>query len=342
MATRTTLASSQGAKREHDYDVQSWTVRTGPDRDLLGTVHEVLLDEQGRARYLEVDLDDDDRTILVPVGYADRDPDEEEIWISSLRREDYETVPSVERDKLRAEDEDRLSRAYDGAYTGDRYYESPHFRSEDLGPERRRHTGTGTTRTDRGHETEATSPADREGAARTRTTREREVTEHRPGRDTEERVDHETATTGTRRDETVEAPARVDSLDDIEVADDDPDPRGWTVVDRDGENVGRVDHLLGDTRSMKVRYFVVELDRELTDGTNRMLVPAGHASLDHDHDHVVVRALDRDRIGGAPGWAGDRLDREHERKVVGWFDEGYRDDDRYHHPRYRSDRRSSR
>ena len=342
MATRTTQASSKSATRGHDYDVESWTVRTGPDRDRLGTVREVLLDEQGHPCYLEVELADDDRTILVPVGYAARDPDEEEIWISSLRREDYRAVPSLERDRLRAEDEDRLARAYEGAHAGDRYYDSPHFRSRDLGPERRRHTGTGTTRTDRGHETEATSPTDREGEARTRTTREREGMETRPGRDTEERVDHETSTTGTRRDATAEAPARVDSLDDIEVADDDPDPRGWTVVDRDGENVGRVDHLLGDTRSMKVRYFVVELDRELTDGTDRMLVPAGHASLDRDHDQVVVRALDRDRIGGAPGWSGDHLDREHERTVVGWFDEGYRDDDRYHHPRYRSDRRSSR
>jgi hypothetical protein len=259
-------------------------------------VREVLLDEQGHPCYLEVELADDDRTVLVPVGYAARDPDVEEIWISSLRREDYRSVPSLERDRLRAEDEDRLARAYERAHSGDRYYESPHFRSRDLGPERR------------------------------------------AGRDVPERLGRAAETAGTRRDETAEAPARLDSLDDIQVAEDDPDPRGWTVLDREGERLGRVDHLLGDIRSMKVRYFVVELDRELTDGSDRMLVPAGHASLDRDHDQVVVRAVDRDRIGGAPGWSGSRLDREHERRVVGWFDQGYRGDDRYHHPRYRLDR----
>lgn len=314
MATRTAQASSEYATRRHGYDVHSWTVRTGPDRERLGTVHEVLLDEQGHPCYLEVDLADDDRTILVPVGYAARDLQEKEIWISSLRREDYRDIPSVERDHLRTEDEDRLSRAYESAHSGGRYYDSPHFRSRDLGSDRHGGVDTGTPRTDRSHATEATRPTTREGEART----------------------------PTRRDATSEAPTRVDTLDDIQVAADDPDPRGWTVVDRDGETVGRVDHLLGDTRSMKVRYFVVELDPGRTDGTNRMLVPVGHASLDRDHDRVVVRALDRDRIGGAPGWSGDRLDREHERKVVGWFDEGYRGDDRYHHPRYRSDRLSSR
>jgi len=74
MATRTTPASSTSATRGHDYDVESWTVRTGPDRDRLGTVREVLLDEQGHPCYLEVELADAERLLAKAQTELDQIP----------------------------------------------------------------------------------------------------------------------------------------------------------------------------------------------------------------------------------------------------------------------------
>ena len=56
--------------------------------------------------------------------------------------------------------------------------------------------------------------------------------------------------------------ARLDDLDDVRIAEGDPDPRGWDVLAADGRAVGRVDTLIADTAAMKVRYLDVELDEK--------------------------------------------------------------------------------
>lgn len=48
--------------------------------------------------------------------------------------------------------------------------------------------------------------------------------------------------------------ARMSELGDYRVSDEDPDPRGWSVVGRDGATIGRVEDLIVDTAAMKVRY----------------------------------------------------------------------------------------
>lgn len=277
MATRVSRWSDSSTRDIRTPDIRSWSVHTGRDRTEVGTVEEVLLDERGSPRYLEVRLESEDRTVLLPAGHARTESEEEEIWLPGLGREGFGDVPDYEGGgEVEDEYDRRLARAYDGAYSAEQYYESPHFR-----------TGDGAD--------PVTPPEER--------------------------------------------PARVDSLDDVEVADHDPDPRGWTVVGWNGEALGTVDHLLGDTAAMKVRHLVVELDPELFDGEERrILVPAGHAELDTEEERVRVEALDRGRLEGYPAWRGGEVERVLEQAVVVFLDAGYAGDRRHRHPRYRPDR----
>ncbi len=82
----------------------------------------------------------------------------------------------------------------------------------------------------------------------------------------------------------------LSDLDDLDIADGEPDIRGWTVRTSEGTDVGEVDDLIIDTGAMKVRYMCVELDKDAfdLDDTRRVLVPIGTARLDDDDDNVFI------------------------------------------------------
>lgn len=262
-------------------DVRSWEVRTRLDDTRVGTIEDVLLDEGGATRYLEVRLETDGRHVLLPSGHATVDRDDEVVWVPGLARDAFEGVPTYpgELEALNPEYERELGIAYDQAYAPETFYESPHY-------------ATGWSRPDAGRE--------------------------------------------TRRDEATVT--RVDTMKDVDVADHADDPRGWTVVGRDGERLGTVEHLMGDTASMKVRYLTMRLDRDVVDEDRRVLIPAGHAALEPEHERVRVDALNRERLTGVPAWSGGPLDREHERAVTEYLAAGYVGERRYRHPRFRQDR----
>lgn len=114
--------------------------------------------------------------------------------------------------------------------------------------------------------------------------------------------------------------ARLDELDNFEVADHDPDIRGWDVLSADGRKVGEVDDLFVDTAAMKVRYIGVELDKELRAGdrNRHILVPVGHARLHESDDNVLLSGLKADRVSAVPPYTGT-LDREYETSLRTYF-----------------------
>jgi sporulation protein YlmC with PRC-barrel domain len=76
---------------------------------------------------------------------------------------------------------------------------------------------------------------------------------------------------------------RLSRLGDHEVDRDEPDPRGWTVVNRDGRSVGEVKDLIVDTERMVATYLDVELDTklfDLRDDDPHVLVPVERARTD--------------------------------------------------------------
>lgn len=103
-------------------------------------------------------------------------------------------------------------------------------------------------------------------------------------------------------------------LDDFEVADGDPDVRGWEVLASDGRKIGEVDELLVDERAMKVRYLDVDVDDALAGrgGGRHVLIPVGYARLDRDRDRVLVDALSSADVGGVPAYDQGPLTREYE------------------------------
>ncbi len=117
-----------------------------------------------------------------------------------------------------------------------------------------------------------------------------------------------------------------DELDDFEIAEGDPDVRGWDVMSSDGKKIGEVDNLLIDTGAMKVRYLDVDIDDSLLNDANdnrHILVPIGYARLDEENDQVMVDTLHSGSIMGLPAYTHAPLTREFETEVRQSYDAGY-------------------
>jgi sporulation protein YlmC with PRC-barrel domain len=112
---------------------------------------------------------------------------------------------------------------------------------------------------------------------------------------------------------------RLSRLGEYDVGRNEPDPRGWTVVNREGNAVGEVKDLLVDTDRMTVTHLDVELDTktfDLRDDDPHVVVPVERARA--DGKRVVV-----DEISG--NWVSElRTARErHQREFWdGWWHRG--------------------
>ena len=90
---------------------------------------------------------------------------------------------------------------------------------------------------------------------------------------------------------------RLSRLRDFDVERHEPDPRGWTVVNREGRKVGEVKDLIVDTERMVATYLDVELDTktfDFTDDDPHVLVPVERAGT--DGNQVVVDEIDSDSV----------------------------------------------
>ena len=253
------------------FDVRGFTVRTQGDDEKVGKVDDVLVDDDGAPRYLDVDLGFMKKHVLVPVGHAMADREREEVRIPGMTKEGFEHVPdAVEERALTRDYETRLAGAYSGALGNDRMYAGPEYAT--------------------GHRPQAVSAPE------------------------EERL------------------ARVDDLDKVEVADGQPDPRGWPVYTADGELAGRVDHLIGDTASMRVPYLSVDLNTD-TKGGRRVLIPTGFVDLDTDDKTVRLNALESSVVRSLPDYTGP-LDRNYTERLHTELGKAKLGERWYEHPRY--------
>ena len=111
-------------------------------------------------------------------------------------------------------------------------------------------------------------------------------------------------------------------LDDFELPEGGPDPRGWDVRSADGTKIGKVEDLLFDTGERRVRYVEVALDRALAKDAGRdyALVPIGQARLNDDSDDVIVDLSGID-LASAPRYDRERLSRDYETSLQSWLRE---------------------
>ena len=112
----------------------------------------------------------------------------------------------------------------------------------------------------------------------------------------------------------------TNDLDDFDLPDDVPDPRGWDARSADGTKIGKVDDLLFDTGERRIRYIEVALDRKIAKDVGRdyALIPVGQARLNDDSDDVVVD-LSMTEIAAAPRYDRDALSRDYETSLRSWL-----------------------
>jgi hypothetical protein len=118
----------------------------------------------------------------------------------------------------------------------------------------------------------------------------------------------------------MEAPVlrRLRDLTDFEVADGNPDVRGWTVRGNDGQALGTVYELIVDVEALKVRYLDVELDArfQINAYENHILLPIGVASLDAEDDNVFVSGLNSESVLSYPPYTEIQITRDYEEAML--------------------------
>lgn len=120
-------------------DIRGWKVRSSDNRE-VGKVKELIADTGAlKVRYLEVALDrkelnlDDDRRVLVPIGSA-RLNDDDDVVVIDRPAQDFAALPEYDRKELNRGYEDRLRGTWASgrgatstASSGVDYYDSAHY-----------------------------------------------------------------------------------------------------------------------------------------------------------------------------------------------------------------------
>ena len=98
-------------------DVRGWTVR-GSEGHSLGTVYELIVDPEAlKVRYLDIELDarfgrpEAERHILLPIGVAALDDDDDNVFVTALNSESILRYPPYVELQVTREYEEAMLRA---------------------------------------------------------------------------------------------------------------------------------------------------------------------------------------------------------------------------------------
>jgi photosynthetic reaction center H subunit len=100
-------------------NTSGWEVRTRADDEDVGKVKDVLVEDTGEARYLDVNLGIFSKRVLVPVERVTTDATEEIVWVDGFDKDGFERIPEYDGDlaKLNADYREGLLRDYSAAET---------------------------------------------------------------------------------------------------------------------------------------------------------------------------------------------------------------------------------
>jgi hypothetical protein len=95
-------------------DVRGWKVRTEVDGAKVGTVEDLLVDDQDQPHFYDVDLGIFRKHVLLPVSEAHPDPEKQVLWVDGMDEERLREVPRWDQhpERLSAEYEERLRAEY--------------------------------------------------------------------------------------------------------------------------------------------------------------------------------------------------------------------------------------
>jgi sporulation protein YlmC with PRC-barrel domain len=96
---------------EGEPDIRGWDVKTASGQK-IGEVEELIIDAQKqKVRYMVVELDDDDldleddKEVLIPIGLAELDKDDDDVILPSVTVEQLRALPAYDADNLNDEAE---------------------------------------------------------------------------------------------------------------------------------------------------------------------------------------------------------------------------------------------
>jgi photosynthetic reaction center H subunit len=98
-------------------NARGWDVRTRVDDEDVGKVKDVLIEDTGEARYLDVDLGIFRKRVLVPVERVTTDAADEVVWVNGFDKDGFGRIPEYDGDvaKLNADYRAGLMRDYSAA-----------------------------------------------------------------------------------------------------------------------------------------------------------------------------------------------------------------------------------
>ncbi|WP_407431342.1 PRC-barrel domain-containing protein [Arcticibacter sp.] len=100
---------------------------------------------------------------------------------------------------------------------------------------------------------------------------------------------------------------------DFEIADGQPNIKGWEVLGPGGQDLGEVAELLFDEGSRKVRYLVLDLaENEWNLEEREVLVPIGLAEIDVERDEVILPLVTPEQLAALPDYSKNDLSLETE------------------------------
>lgn len=135
---------------EDDPDIRGWDVVT-ENGEKIGEVDELIVDTAAmKVRYFGVDIDEDllgDRDhdserdrLLVPIGYATLNEEEDQIRVRGIGAQEMGTWPLYSRGGVTRENENEMLRRVDPEFQtdveGDDWYDRPHFDDRSIYPSR--------------------------------------------------------------------------------------------------------------------------------------------------------------------------------------------------------------
>jgi len=98
--------------------------------------------------------------------------------------------------------------------------------------------------------------------------------------------------------------SNLNDLNDYEVSDGEPDPRGWDLFAGDGVRIGTVEDLLVDTDAMRVRALECRIDEEslhLPHGDSSLFIPIRSVTLEESSERAVVPDMRSDQVNTLRG-----------------------------------------
>lgn len=107
---------------------------------------------------------------------------------------------------------------------------------------------------------------------------------------------------------------------DYEIADGQPDIRGWDVKDSQGRPIGIVDELLFSPEARKVRYLLLDLNEKTEDDYRQVLIPIGVAELHAENDDVIIPGIAVEQLADLPLYAQGHLTPGEEYRIRSVFE----------------------